>query len=94
MADNVDHNLRTLDGYYTFHGMGIILSQPLRLKQLKYSRVKVTAEDITVIGEIDITFLKPKEGTFSSFRYKLPDLTAGGKAMPLKVNICCHRVCF
>ena len=24
MADNVDHNVRTLDGYGTFHGMGII----------------------------------------------------------------------
>ena len=24
IADNVDHNLRTLDGYNTFHGMGII----------------------------------------------------------------------
>lgn len=24
VADNVDHNLRTLDGMNTFHGMGII----------------------------------------------------------------------
>jgi len=24
VADNADHNMRTLDGYNTFHGMGII----------------------------------------------------------------------
>ena len=24
VADNVDHNVNTLDGYNTFHGMGII----------------------------------------------------------------------
>ena len=24
VGDNVDHNVRTLDGYNTFHGMGII----------------------------------------------------------------------
>ena len=24
VADNADHNLRTLDGHETFHGMGII----------------------------------------------------------------------
>ena len=67
MADNVDHNLRFLDDYNTFHGMGIKLSQPLRLKQINiFQRVKVTAEDITDIGKINITSLKPKECTLPS----------------------------
>jgi len=30
VADNIDHNVRTLDGYGSFHGMGII-SAPVSL---------------------------------------------------------------
>ena len=33
MADNVDHNLRTLDGNDTFHGMGLIVTVTPGTKQ-------------------------------------------------------------
>ena len=35
IADNVDHNLRTLDGYNTFHGMALSPQLPLKLKYEK-----------------------------------------------------------
>ena len=47
IADNVDHNLRTLDGYNTFHGMGIIATVTPKTDVCKLiPRMKVTAEDI------------------------------------------------
>ena len=82
---NVDHNLRTLDGYNTFHSMGILsVTSPTTEIAKSIPRVKVTAEDITDIGKINITFLKPTEGTLPSLRYNLPDLTAEDKLMPFK----------
>ena len=39
VADNVDHNSRTLDGMNTFHGMGIIA---------------VSADDLAAVGRINI----------------------------------------
>ena len=51
-------NLRTLD---TFHSMGIIAFSTPKTKMAKIiPRVKVTSEDITPVGKINITFLKPK----------------------------------
>ena len=51
VADNVDHNLRTLDGYNTFHG--IIAAVTPRTEICKtVPRVKVTADDIAFIGKI------------------------------------------
>ena len=48
-ADNVDHNVGTLDGHGTFHGMGLIaivtnigtfaLEQPVRLRPKNYTKV-------------------------------------------------------
>ncbi|VDI53290.1 Hypothetical predicted protein [Mytilus galloprovincialis] len=35
IADNVDHNLRTIDGHGTFHGMGIIASVTPRIYEDK-----------------------------------------------------------
>ena len=44
MAENVDHNLRTLYGYNTFHGMGIIAATIPKTETAKIiPRVKVTA---------------------------------------------------
>ena len=38
VADNVDHNIRTLDGNDTFHGMGMIATVTPALNQLVVSR--------------------------------------------------------
>ena len=61
VADNVDHNTRTLDGYNTFHGMGIIgIVTPGcgRHKERKIPRPKkmVSLKEITAIGHIEIHF--------------------------------------
>ena len=57
MADNVDNNLRNLDGYNTFHGMWLIAVTTPETDIAKIiPRVKVTAEDITAVGKINIAF--------------------------------------
>ena len=64
MADDIHRNLRALDGYNTFHEIGIIaVKAPVSEIAKIIPRVKVTAEDITALGKIiNITFLMPKEG--------------------------------
>ncbi len=60
VADNVDHNIGTLDGSGTFHGMGIIATQTPGSKNSKIvPRVTVTAEDIAAVGRINIKYFKP-----------------------------------
>jgi hypothetical protein len=55
VADNVDHNICTLDGKDTFHGMGIIANVTPKTEQaLKIPRVSVSAEDIMQVGRINI----------------------------------------
>ena len=47
MADNVDHNLRTIDGLNSFHRMGIIGTVPPWKKNTKQvPRISGTKEDI------------------------------------------------
>lgn len=77
VADNVDQNMRTLDGYNTFHGMGIIAAVTPRTEICKtVPRVNVTAEDIASVGKINIAFFMPREGVLSSLKYdKLPDFS-------------------
>ena len=58
MADNVDHNLRTIDGFNTFHGMGIIGTvTPTKKVTRNIPRLSVTSEDILAAGRIDIKHL-------------------------------------
>lgn len=69
VADNVDHNLRTLDGKNTFHGMGIISIYPnLQVENSKIPRIKATLKDIKAIGSVEIIPyflpLTPKESLF------------------------------
>lgn len=55
MADNVDHNLRTLDGKNTFHGMGIIsIHPPLKTTNSKIPRIKATLLDIKELASVEI----------------------------------------
>ena len=54
-ADNVDHNLRTLDGTGTFHGMGIIAAiTPGTKATIPIPIRKVSAQDIAKVGRIEI----------------------------------------
>lgn len=54
VADNVDHNLRTLDGKNTFHGMGIICIHHLKQTPLKIPRTKANLQDVKEIGSVEI----------------------------------------
>ena len=57
IADNVDHNVRILDGVNTFHGMGIIV---VRSPEIRYSkpiaRIKKTAEGLALQSRIKFKF--------------------------------------
>ena len=51
VADNVDHNIGTLDGHKTFHGMGIMAAvTPKLLTSKSVPRVNASAEDIVAAG--------------------------------------------
>jgi 5'-3' exonuclease len=55
VADNVDHDTRTLDGSGTFHGMGIMaVVTPKCDVTSVVKRVSVTAEEIAAVGHISI----------------------------------------
>ena len=55
IADNVDHNTRTLDGTGTFHGMGVIakITPGTTISKIVPNKV-VTVEDIATAGRRNI----------------------------------------
>ena len=61
LADNVDHNVRTMDGLIvnTFHGMGIIASvTPGTKRRDPVPRHPAPAKDVILKAKIDIHFFK------------------------------------
>ncbi len=76
IADNADHNTRTIDGKDTFHGMGMIAAVTPGMKQIHklVPRVNVTTEDITSIGHVSIKHFKPQGDNFRLLSYKGPHL--------------------
>jgi len=76
VADNVDHNTRTLDGLNTFHGMGIIVAVTPAVKSTRIvPRVQATAEDVAAVGKIDIHFYKGRESSSGTYK-SLPGFCA------------------
>ncbi len=70
VADNVDHNVRTLDGYNTFHGMGIIVAvTPATKQQEPVSRRATSSEDLAVKGKIKIHFFRSDSNAMSPLIY-------------------------
>ena len=55
IADNTDHNTRTLDGHNTFHGIGIIATVTSRISaSFKVPRLKeVTTDDLIKVAQIE-----------------------------------------
>ena len=54
-ADNVNHNICTLDGHNTFHGMGMIATvTPGTYSNRTIPRITVSAEDIAAVVHVDI----------------------------------------
>ena len=61
-ADNVDHNIRTLDGHNTFHGMGMIaVVTPGTKHSRNVARRKVTPEEISATGRVEIHPCGPRQ---------------------------------
>ena len=56
MADNVDHNISTIDGKDTFHGLGIITTITPGNKRIPIA--DVSNEEIIAAGRIDIQYFK------------------------------------
>ncbi|KAK3766005.1 hypothetical protein RRG08_002248 [Elysia crispata] len=56
VADNVDHNLRTLDDLGTFHGMGIIgAATPIKkLSDLIRRDISLTVRQTSTLGQIPV----------------------------------------
>ena len=60
-ADNVDHQIRTLDGTGTFHGMGIIGAATPDTKECRAVRrgTSVTPDRISALGRVPVHFYNP-----------------------------------
>ena len=77
-ADNVDHNICTLDGNNTFHGLGMIAGVTPSIDHTRIvPRVNVSAEDIAAIGHVSIKQFRPVNGGFQSLCFgDLPETDA------------------
>ena len=78
VADNIDHNIATLDGQGTFHGMGIIaVSNPKDNKSIttkspmiiRQQRIKVD-ELVKDKGVSIFQYVSPRENSLASIMYK------------------------
>ncbi|GFR89265.1 hypothetical protein ElyMa_000790200 [Elysia marginata] len=59
VADNVDHNIRTLAGHGTFHGMGIMaVMTPPRLAHRRIAKRPIDAAEGKELGRIRISFYR------------------------------------
>jgi hypothetical protein len=63
VADNVDHNINTIDGNNTFHGMGIIscLSTRVQKNPLPIQRLDVTTDDLIASGHINLFYFNAEK---------------------------------
>jgi len=70
-GNNVDHNVRSLDGKGTFHGMGIIaMVTPGAPSARRIPRVKVTSENIASVGQIRIHQFLSERDSLQSLCYQ------------------------
>ena len=78
VADNVDHNLGTVDGYNTFHGMGIIATITPGVDMTRtIPRTNDYIQDLTSIGKINISFYNQNKRVMTDFRFQcLADLSS------------------
>ena len=70
VADNVDHNVCTLDCFNTFHCMGTIaVITPSTRRQQQIPRISITSEDVAAVGKTDIHFYYQIRQDFESLKY-------------------------
>ena len=71
VADNVDHNSRTLEGINTFHGMGIIAAVSPGIKTCTpIPRVTASAEDLAAVGRINIHHFSATDASINDLVYQ------------------------
>lgn len=72
IADNVDHNIRSLDGYGTFHGMGIIAANTPGIKSDRViPRLNPSISEINALAKINIKFYKEQSNEFRALKYEV-----------------------
>ena len=70
-ADNVDHNIKTLDGNNTFHGMGMIACvTPGTKASNSISRVKVLSYEVASTGRVPVLYYKECSTGMTEVRYQ------------------------
>jgi len=70
-ADNVDHNIRTIDGANTFHGMGIIaIITPGTTLTHAVPRTEIRPNQITSVGAIHIQYYRIDNRALADVKYK------------------------
>jgi hypothetical protein len=80
VADNVDHNIATLDGHGTFHGMGIIACVSPGLHSFQRASIprmtNVPSSEVLRLGKVNISVWKQPLNQKSSLKFEpivLPD---------------------
>ena len=86
VADNVDHNIRTLDGQNTFHGMGIIgCSTPATSVNVNIPRLNVQPKDLSAVGNISLRYYKVPDHEISSLYFK--ELPTARESIEKSLNV-------
>ena len=81
VADNVDHNVRTLDGNDTFHGMGMIATVTPGTKPTScVPRRKVSPQNISASGKVEIH--PPSEPRLAQAEIKYNDVVVASALDP------------
>ena len=71
VADNVDHNICTLDGHDTFHGMGMTaVITPGTRSNRPIPRAKVTSLDVALVGRVQIKYHKEESCGMTAMTYQ------------------------
>lgn len=72
MADNVDHNVATLDGMNTFHGMGMIaaITPTVQERTPIPRKIDVKLEDVIKKARIDIRYYKGEKHGMLNLRFE------------------------
>lgn len=98
IADNVDHNLRTLDGHGTFHGMGMIaaVTPGFRL-DLAVPTLSTTLKEVSDLAKINIEYYKIQskqslQAAFATMNYE-PNMIDTTWKLDLLSKVCWPLTC-
>ena len=89
VADNVDHNVSSLDGKDTFHGMGIIatVTPCARERKIEVQKASVSAEEIAAIGHVQIRHFTVVKYSMQSLCYEPLAKVDGNNDPTLNIDV-------